>query len=85
MHYCTVYSVDLRPARHHMVLLVHRSPTQVNRAPSVLYIYLWVDIQMIRGLVCALAHKVLTKLSRGWGANAKEIFCHYAKKPLSPL
>lgn len=32
---------------------------------SVLYIYPWADTQMIRGLLCALAHKVLTKLSRG--------------------
>lgn len=48
-----------------LMLSVHSSPTEVNRNPSVLYICPWADTQMIRGLLCALAHKVLTKLSRG--------------------
>lgn len=47
------------------LLSVHSSPTEVNRTPSVLYIYPWVDAQMIRGLLCALAQEVLAKLSQG--------------------
>lgn len=44
-------------------LAAHSSPTEGNRTPSVLSVYVWADTQMTRGLLCALARKVLTKLS----------------------
>lgn len=54
------------------MLSAHSSPTEVNRTRSVLYVYTWADTQMTQGLMCV--HQALTKLSRGYGGNAKEIF-----------